>query len=259
MSASFETLADAFRRTLTALTAIICVAGAPADAQSKFDIESPTNLDALSRIRLWSTHYYVQTARQVGPPNGHPIVGRAPWNVTLGLRDWCLMAVEGTGVVSMLSGGEQGFNYRAVGSQRFADCSAIITSIPTNSMNRTLYDKLPPDAPFGIGSAPDTRLLPFRSLAADASLYPRGTVIYLPDLKSKGFKDVDGAMKSHDGYMIVGDVGGAIRGAHIDFFTGTVTTNPFPSLVTSSPNGKFDAYLVNTASVLTRLRREQTR
>lgn len=230
-----------------------------ASAGSKFDIASPASLDSLSHVRLWSTQYYVYPALQIGPPSGVPIVRPPTWSVALSVKDWCLMAVEGTGLVALTAGGSRGFNYLGHGTQRFTDCSTVITSLPTTAMERTLYDRLPSDAPYGIGSANNIRLLPFRSLAADPTVYPRGTVFFIPSLRSKNFVDEEGQIAAHDGYMIVGDVGGAIHGAHIDFFTGTMTKNPFPGLIKSNAGGTFDAYVITDPKVLSRLRQEQTR
>lgn len=70
--------------------------------------------------------------------------------------------------------------------------------------------------PFGYG-AKSICLDPYFSVAADLNIYHAGDVIYIPRLV--------GALlphgETHDGYLIVRDAGGSIKGAgRFDFFTG---------------------------------------
>lgn len=59
---------------------------------------------------------------------------------------------------------------------------------------------------------------PCRTVAADKSVYPIGTVIFSPDMKGKTCPQTK---KPVDGCFIVGDVGSAIRGkGRFDMFTG---------------------------------------
>ena len=75
---------------------------------------------------------------------------------------------------------------------------------------------------FGTGSAKGQNskpicLDPYYSVAADLSLYAVGSVIYVPSVV--GLAMPDGTI--HDGYFIVRDSGGAIKGyGSFDFFTG---------------------------------------
>lgn len=59
-------------------------------------------------------------------------------------------------------------------------------------------------------------LLPFRSVACDKDVVPIGTELYVP--AAVGAKLPDGTV--HDGNFWTHDVGGGIRGKHLDFFTG---------------------------------------
>lgn len=71
---------------------------------------------------------------------------------------------------------------------------------------------------------------PFYSVAADTSIYPLGTVVYISSIA--GTKLPDGSV--HDGYFIVRDSGGNIDGrGRFDFFTGDLglnARNPFSNL-----------------------------
>jgi 3D (Asp-Asp-Asp) domain-containing protein len=88
---------------------------------------------------------------------------------------------------------------------------------------------------FGRGANSDSKKIynnmcvdPFFSVAADLSIYKLGDVIYLPSVV--GLVLPTGEV--HDGYFIVRDTGGSIRGhGRFDFFTGFYTSrkslNPF--------------------------------
>lgn len=82
--------------------------------------------------------------------------------------------------------------------------------------------------PFGLGDSSDGQksysvmcIDPFRSVAADLSIYPLGTVIYIDELV--GISLPNGTI--HDGYFVVRDSGGNIDGrGRFDFFTGFLPT-----------------------------------
>ena len=69
--------------------------------------------------------------------------------------------------------------------------------------------------PWGRGAA-GTPITPLRSIAADTSVLPMGTVLYIPEL--------DGAARSDgtpvDGCFVVEDRGLKVEGSHVDIFTG---------------------------------------
>lgn len=70
--------------------------------------------------------------------------------------------------------------------------------------------------PQGMG-AHNVCLDPYRSIAADPKFHKIGDVIYIPILKDQKLPDGE----IHDGYMIVRDTGGAIKGeGRFDFFIG---------------------------------------
>lgn len=92
--------------------------------------------------------------------------------------------------------------------------------------------------PYGLGNSNDRTMKyktmcldPYKSVAADLSIYRLGDVIYMPSLV--GMILPDGSV--HDGYLIVRDSGGSIKGVgRFDFFTGfqntAKKTNPFAKL-----------------------------
>jgi 3D (Asp-Asp-Asp) domain-containing protein len=60
------------------------------------------------------------------------------------------------------------------------------------------------------------RLQPMRTVAVDPKVFPRHSVLFIKE--TVGLKMPDGS--AHDGYWYASDVGGAIKGARIDLFTG---------------------------------------
>ena len=60
------------------------------------------------------------------------------------------------------------------------------------------------------------RLAPMRTVAVDPRVFPRHSVLFIKE--TVGLKMPDGTV--HDGYWYASDVGGAIKGARIDLFTG---------------------------------------
>jgi 3D (Asp-Asp-Asp) domain-containing protein len=113
------------------------------------------------------------------------------------------------------------------------------------------------DAPFGLGTF-GYRLVPFRTVAADRRVFAPGTVFFIPRLVGVKF-DNSGASEVHDGYVFFGDVGGAVRGKHIDFFIGATRKNPAPDLITSTRKKGFDAYIATDQDLIARLRRQHAR
>ncbi len=70
---------------------------------------------------------------------------------------------------------------------------------------------------YGIGSHGNA-LIPFKTVAADPDVYPYNTKLIIKELIGMVMPD----NSIHDGNVVVGDVGSAIKGnAHIDFFVGT--------------------------------------
>ncbi|MGZ3275666.1 MAG: 3D domain-containing protein [Caulobacteraceae bacterium] len=59
-------------------------------------------------------------------------------------------------------------------------------------------------------------LKPMRTVAVDPKVFPRHSILFIKE--TVGLKMPDGS--AHDGYWYASDVGGAIKGARIDLFTG---------------------------------------
>lgn len=91
------------------------------------------------------------------------------------------------------------------------------------------------DCPTGARGAWGDCLMPFLSVAAQTGKngpYQKGDIIALPALKGKQLRMPDGRIMTHPGFVIVQDIGEAIRGSRrFDFFVGTYRetdrNNPF--------------------------------
>jgi hypothetical protein len=59
----------------------------------------------------------------------------------------------------------------------------------------------------------------------------------------------DSTLFLHDGYFFAGDTGGAIKGNHIDVFTGTDDNHPF-EFVKSTAKHANDAYIVENETLI---------
>jgi 3D (Asp-Asp-Asp) domain-containing protein len=71
--------------------------------------------------------------------------------------------------------------------------------------------------PFGRG-AMGTAITPMRTLAADTSILPMGTVVYIPELDGAPRGEAGDAL---DGCFVVEDRGLKVKGEHVDIFTGS--------------------------------------
>lgn len=78
--------------------------------------------------------------------------------------------------------------------------------------------------PYGEGRY-DRALVPYRSVAADFSVVPFGTRLYIPELVGVVMPDekgvLDNAPFTHDGCVTVEDEGSSVKGKHLDFFSHT--------------------------------------
>jgi hypothetical protein len=109
------------------------------------------------------------------------------------------------------------WSLRMEGSGLMADGRVVNYWGPCNYGYGTCFQQIDPvEYPFGRGAGART-LLPFKSVAVDPRLIRLGEPLYLPELD--GIRLPDGSI--HDGCVRADDVGGAIKGRHLDFFAVT--------------------------------------
>lgn len=213
---------------------------------------------------LFATAYIVQAADESTDPADPALV--SPNGQSLGVRiprrSWCLAADEGSLSVRLKTGENRAYVYAGRGATRIADCSAVFTNMKPDlraALEHSTFRPAPTDAPYGIGSIPGYRLVPYRSIAIDrASDAPLklGQVIFIPKLRGASISLGDGRTVTHDGYVMAVDTGGAIKGTHIDFFEGPRTSDTLLAELATP----FDAYVVttpDTVNFLSRLHQRQ--
>ena len=111
------------------------------------------------------------------------------------------VCVQGSG--SLKKGGTISF------AKRDCECAQICPR--TNQ--KICFDALDPVAfPWGRGAS-GRAIHPLRTIAADTSVLPMGTVVYLPELEGAG-------EPASDGCFVVEDRGVRVQGQHVDIFTG---------------------------------------
>lgn len=208
--------------------------------------------DASAQSKFWATNYYVHTA----PEKSDGVALRTVADKILthvSKKDWCLGAIEGT-VIVKTDVGSRTLNYSGKGSQQ-VDCTPFVSvqfqAKPwAIALGRTRWSEV--DAPFGLGTN-GFKLVPFRTIAVDPAVIPIGSVLYVESAKGVKFINASGVEEIHDGNFFAADVGGAIKGNHIDVFTGAAPNKVF-DFIKSVPGKTFTATLVSDQSIIYRLR-----
>lgn len=102
------------------------------------------------------------------------------------------------------------------GTVSFAKRDCACAEICPRTGQRICFDALDPASfPWGRGAA-GTAITPLRTIAADTTVLPMGTVVYIPELD--GAPRGDG--QALDGCFVVEDRGLRVKGEHVDIFTG---------------------------------------
>jgi 3D (Asp-Asp-Asp) domain-containing protein len=204
--------------------------------------------------QLWATQYYVHYAEATNA-NGHALLDMNgnSFGVNLSESDWCFGGVEGTIQVKDSSGKMRTYNYAGRGKDLQVDCSKYFKSplIKPEAIGRTRYAYARGE--FGDG-VKGLVLVPFRTIAVDTTFYPIGSVVYIPAARGLEIELPSGKKVLHDGYFFAGDIGGAIKGNHIDVFTGVYRKNPFPNVVRNKSSATFPALTVQNAQIIEILR-----
>ncbi len=113
---------------------------------------------------------------------------------------------------------------RRGGTVSFAKRDCPCAEVCPRTGQRICFEALDPQTfPYGRG-ATGRPITPLRTLAADTSVLPMGTVVYIPEL--------DGAPRGEsgeaiDGCFVVEDRGSRVKGEHVDIFTGSRTVTAF--------------------------------
>jgi 3D (Asp-Asp-Asp) domain-containing protein len=221
-----------------------------------FDFPKPSASDRGQDLTLWSTFYYVYTARNNSGTNPLRDSSGQKLGPMLSKRDWCKSALEGTVRVLDANNDLVGtFNFADRSSVEQVDCSTIFPNVPSEKIKKTNKVQFKrSDALFGEG-ANGFALIPYRTIAVDPnSMISLGSVIFVPEARGKKVILSSGKSVSHDGYFFAADVGELITDNHIDVFLGVATDNPFP-FITSEESGGFTAFLINNIETVKALKK----
>jgi len=234
---------------LTLLLAISCSKLFSQGSQSDFNLTEPSELAKLSKMSLWSTQYYIHKFQSSGKI---PIVlsdGKKT-GLYADTCDFCAAAVEGTAYIEDSIGNITVINFEKTGQHTFVNCRACDkyakSKLSVENFGKALW-KI--SKGFGDGVL-NYRLVPYRTIAVDKAMIPYGTVIFIPKVKGKPITLPNGQKVIHDGYFFAGDTGSAIKGNHIDLFTGVFEGNPFIDVIQSNPTKTFEAFVVTEQSII---------
>jgi 3D (Asp-Asp-Asp) domain-containing protein len=162
--------------------------------------------------------------------------------------------LEGTAFVQDSLGNITILNFDKIGEKSVVNCRSCSkfskSKLSVENFGKVLWKK---SEGFGDGVL-NYKLIPFRTMAVDKSIIPYGTVIFIPKVKGKPIILPNGLEVIHDGYFFAGDTGSAIKGNHIDIFTGIFDGNPFKDVIQSDPTKTFDAYVVKDQQVINLLK-----
>lgn len=215
-----------------------------------FKVFEPTN-DLAPAQKLWATNYYTKLRTNQG--YGQELRDRHEnilkvGNETVALSDkfFCYAAMEGSVALRFKNGQTITYNYDGRG-RRQLDCSIYFGGRFGSSGEvkfKVAYSKWG-EGEQNIGYA----LVPWRTIAVDSRHIPYGSVVYIPKAKGTTVTLPDGSKMVHDGYFFAGDKGGAIKGNHIDVFTGNLKKHPF-KWIKSHSKGTFKAQIVRDPDII---------
>lgn len=235
---------------------ILATCGASAGAQ--WNLPAPSALAEADRHYVWSTYYYVHTAKAVQGPGSVALRNRAgqALGASLSARDFCYAAMEGTVRVDLGDRSEL-FNAGGLGTTRAADCTPFFSrSNARFAIGKQRFLKVGSGSPWGLGIA-GYRLVPFRTIATDRAFIRSGTALFVSRLRGMRFTDANNSSFTHDGYVFAADVGGSIKRCHIDFFAGAIADGSlFPFASGKDRPRSLEVYTVRDQSIVARLHSE---
>ncbi len=223
------------------------------NSQLTFALPEPVDSARIKALNLWSTFYFVHQAQASNDSSAIPLrdSSNTPLGTKLSKKDWCTAALEGTVQVEDPTNVFKTYNFAKQGTTAQTNCSfPSLKPTVVRAINRSLF--APAKGPYGDGSG-GFILVPYRTIAVDKTVIPLGTLIYIPDAKGKEIILPSGSKVKHDGYFLAADVGGAIKGNHIDTFLGITDKNPF-AYVKSIATPTFKAFVIKDSVIENKLK-----
>lgn len=223
------------------------------DFQDTFDIKPPPDGSSGETVQVWSTSYV--RVEPTSDTNGVPFrdINGIPISDNVKKRSWCKGAQEGS-IKTTFMGEEIILTHAGDFKKRspdYIDCDAVFETHTDTLSSYGLSYHAKTNAPFGLGIN-NYFLVPYRTIAVQMKgnkyfKFSPGDVIYIKDATRITVIDpYTGKKYKHDGYFFVGDVGGKVKGMHIDTFCGS-KTDCLPPFTGSSD----DKYVLSTAVMIT--------
>jgi 3D (Asp-Asp-Asp) domain-containing protein len=222
--------------------------------QSDFSIAKPNKLNDQHLMKLWATYYHVHTFESRGKI---PIVLNSDSlsGLFADTCDFCKAALEGTAFVTTTDGKTVVINYASTNDSNYVDCRTC-KHYSNSKLNVERWGRTKWIITDGYGNGVQQfKLIPYRTIAVDPKKIPYGSVIYIPSMNGLIFEQRDGSKLIHDGYFFAGDTGSAIHDDHIDIFTGISEKNPFPTVISSNVNEKFEAFQITDSLIIESLKK----
>ena len=215
-------------------------------SRDTFNFRKPETSDLGSKLSLWATYYYLPQMNNGSGDIAIRDLNGVELGANLSLKDWCNAALEGSVRIVSQNADAKTYNYAGVSSSNTVNCKKIFKP----DVSKTKFKEA--IGPYGDGYQ-GYILEPFRSIATDQSIYPIGTVFYIPAARGAVIKLPTGQSIIHDGYFFASDKGGAIKANHIDVFIGTDSDAIYFPWVKSSSSGIFEAYTVVDKTIIAEL------
>lgn len=213
-----------------------------------FNLPEP-ELNNIYEKKLWATFYHIWPAKEA--QNGYPLLNNKNIAISsaVSAKDWCMGGIEGTIQIEAKDNTYKTYNYTDHNGAQQLDCSSILNIHKPwiKAVGKSRYQLA--KGIYGDG-VQNYKLIPYRTIAVDPKEIPYGSVIYIPQARGKIIKLPSGVEIKHDGFFYAADTGGAIKGRHIDIFSGVNLSNPFPEFVKSKSTFGFKAYLIKDDKTL---------
>lgn len=195
--------------------------------ENRETVQKPTDMG--KKVTLWATFYYIPDIKS--SKTGVYIRNRSSKIVgpKIPLEGLCDMMLQGSGYVDDIL-----YSWDSYSSAYKADCSFYSSKI-SGTLKFDKHYKCP------VG-AKSNCLTPFKSIAVDRDIYPLGTKFFIPALKG---------INGHDGVVVAEDIGGGVKGNHIDFYIGRAVPRDKYKIaqkykfVKSKPHLTFEAYIID--------------
>ena len=202
--------------------------------QTKRPVETTSSSDSQQimgeEVEVWGTVYHINKKAYPKDPQGIPVLDAKGNKITsLSERDFCSCAMEGS--CKVVNGETIMVGYHKQGDRKLANCRYSPSGYATFFIDKNIH---------GTGYKGNP-LFPHFSVACDQRRFKFGQWFYIPAFK--GVPLPNGG--EHEGYFRCDDVGGLIKGNHLDFFIGKTEdwkNHPFLELADSKKGLK--AYLV---------------